>query len=650
MFGVHRRPAVVVGILVAILAFAIRLPGLGAILTADEPQWVFRAQSFMTALKRGDLGGTFQGTHPGVVPMFLIGAGIEARELLTGERLESPHVGNFRTAAKLPIAIAVSLGIGLATAFAVRLWGIGPALGMGVFLVLEPFFVGHSQLAHVDALLAIFMLLTVLALLWYSRTNQRWILVLSGFLGGLALLTKLPAVLLVPLSIGMLLLFPATRPRWRRDAAVWVGVAAATFLILWPSMWSHALPNARYVARDVESVTTTSHYGESTDVAVRDRLFYARALLTRTSPVALLLAVAGIVALVRAPHRRRDAIVLMLFFGGFFLLVNMVEKRADRYLLPGLLPLYAFAGFSLAELFHRGRFGKLLAGGAVGLLALLTLLHSPYAVSYASPLSSAEELTQAGWGEGLEQAAAVLNRHPLASELHVATWYPIIVREFFHGTTMSLSSRDDARVDYVVTYRNMHGRPADSGPTAVLEEFAHEEPAAVIHVAGVEMAWVYARNSVDRFPKHVGEIVRPGSPERGTGNAPTATEVGQTFSAERDNLSGIRFVFATFSSRDNRGELVLHIKETPEGSDVRTARINISDLEDNVWKDIRFKPLADSRGRTYYASLTSPGGEVGNAITVRYQPKDILSGNARILRATGSTTEGDLAYAPIYAK
>ncbi|TSC73178.1 MAG: dolichyl-phosphate-mannose-protein mannosyltransferase [Parcubacteria group bacterium Gr01-1014_38] len=650
------RPLVMVGLITATLALLVRLQGLGAILTADEPQWMFRAQSFTTALRRGDPGGTFQGTHPGVTAMLLIGAGIEAREWLTGERMESPTVGSFRSAGKLPIAIAVSLGTGMAAALVARLWGVRSGLGAGVLLTLNPFFVGYSQLAHVDALLAILMLLSVLTALWYVRQGARRILVLSGFLGGLALLTKLPAVFLVPFAAGVFLLVPDMRARWIRDTATWVGVTTATFLILWPSMWLNVLPNVRYAARDVQSVVTLSHFGESAEVRTRDNLFYARALLARTTPVTLLFAALGALACLRAAHRRREALVFLLFFGGFFLFVNLVEKRADRYLLPALLVLDVFAGVSLGELIRRDRFGKLLAAGTICVLAVLNLQLSPYALAYVSPFSPKEEPTQAGWGEGLERAAAVLNAHPLAPELQVATWYPIIFREFFRGTTMSLSSRDDARVDYVVTYRNMRGRPADSGPTRVLEEFANVEPVAVIRVVGLEMAWIYARDSVDRFPKHVGEIVRAGAPERGTGNAPTTVEVGQTVVAESDGLSGVRLVFATFSSRSNRGELLLHVRENPDGADLRTVRIGVSRLEDNAWKEIRFEPLPNSKGVTYYVALTSPSGEPGNAVTVRYQPNDILPGRLVVLRRplrsgekrAASLAEGDLAYALVY--
>lgn len=643
---------------IALLALLIRLPGLGAILTADESQWVFRSQSFFTALATGDPGGTFQGTHPGVVPMLLIGSGIELRERLTGEQLESPTVGSFRTAAKLPIAVAVSLGIGAAAFLAARLWGVRNGLGVGTLLALNPFFVGHSQLAHVDALLAILMLLSVLAILWYVRSGARRILVLSGFLGGLALLTKLPAVLLIPLTAGGLLLFPYSHIRWFRDVAIWVGAATATFLLLWPSMWLNIFPNARYAVRDVQSAVTASHFGESADVITRDARFYLRALLARTTPVIFPLAAAGALAFLRTAERRREAAVLLFFLGGFFLLVNLAEKHADRYLLPALLVLDVLAGVSLSDLVRRGRLGSVLAVLTIGGLAILTLHLRPYALAYVSPFSPQEEPTQAGWGEGLERAAALLNAHPLASELQVSSWYPAVFREFFRGTTMSVSSRDDPRVDYVVTYRNMRGRPPDAIPTAVLAEFAQRTPAAVIRVAGVEMAWVYAKDSVDRFPKHVGEIVRAGAPEHGTGNAPTTIEVGQTVTAEKDEFSGVRLVFATFSSRKNTGELLLHVRETPDGTDLRTVRVDISQLEDNGWKEVGFDPLRDSKGKQYYIALTSPTGEPGNAVTVRYQPKDILPGHLMILhqplrlgeqRKTFSR-KGDLAYSLIYEK
>lgn len=653
------RPHILAGLATLLLALFLRLPQLGAILTVDEPQWIFRAQSFYTALRRGDLGGTFQGTHPGVVPILLIGAGIRAQELLTGTTLESPRVGTFRIAGKLPMVLAVSVGIGVATTWAVLLWGMRAGILGGALLALDPFFVGHGRLAHVDALLAILMLLSMLALLLYVRQREWRLLLLSGVLGGLALLTKLPALLLLPSSVAILLLFSKPAKDRLRESGAWIAAAAITFFLLWPSMWGHVFPNVGYFVRDAYTVSTIPHSGHEEETVAQSPTFYLRALLNRTTPLILLLGSGGLLLLLRSPtlEARRQGTALLIMFLGFFLLLNLVEKRGDRYLLPALLILDLAGGIGLAQLFRHPRLGPALVALGLGALLVINLTLQPYALAYSSPFGGREELTQAGWGEGLEEAARILNEHPLAPELHVATWYPEVFREFFRGISMTLSSRDDPRVDYVVLYRNMYGRSPEHRASAVVAEFRNQEPVAVIRVLGVEMAWIYARDSVDRFPKHVGEIVRPGSAERGTGNAPTAQEVGQRFTAEQDGLTGVRLLFATFSSRKNRGEVLLHVRENPAGADLRTVRIDISSLEDNGWRTIRFEPLPNSRGKTYSVTLTSPTGEPGNAVTVRYQPKDILPGNLIVLRQplregerrTAFALEGDLAYAPEYA-
>lgn len=639
------------------LALAVRLYGLGAVLTADEPQWIFRAQSFFKALQRGDPGGTFQGTHPGVVPMLLMGSGIRGLELAAGTILESPTVGPFRYAAKLPIAAAVSVAIGTAAALAGLLWGPFTGIAAGVVLALEPFLVGHSQLAHVDALLALLMLLAILTLLYFVRTNTFRMLILSGVLGGLALLTKIPAVFLfLPVACTVVL----WRNSWSsalRCLLLWSLTAAFTFFLLWPSLWQHTVPNTRYAARDIRTVVTTPHVGEAAESAGHAPLFYARALVTRTNPLSLLLAVGGSILLLRSGmrDRRREAFVLILFVVGFLLLLTLVEKKADRYLLPSLAGVDVLAGVALGRLLARKKLRTLTFSTATFGLLLLDLTVRPYAIAYRSPFSLAEEPTQSGWGEGLEQAARMLNTHPLASEFHAASWYPAVFSEFFRGKTTSLSSRGDPRVAYVVLYRNMRGRSPDSAATGILEEFSGEKPAAVVRVLGVEMAWIYSTHSVRLFPQNVGEII--GEKLAAEAKHPgTIVEAGQFIHPTGNNLSGIRLVFSTFSSRENTGAVIVHLRENPDGADLRTVSLDADTLEDNQWRDIPFDPLPDSRGRQYYLAVTSPTGRPGSAVTVNYQPKDILQGSPVFLRSPlkpgqrreDFRREGDLAYELLY--
>lgn len=616
-------------LVIFLFALGLRLQGLGAIITADEPQWIFRAQSFYRALERGDPGGTFQGTHPGVIAMLLIGGGVTAQERLTGTALESPRVGTFRTAAKLPIALATAAAITLAAALTAVLFEIRTGMAAGVLLGANPFLLGHSQLAHVDALLASLVLVAALGLLIFRRSREtRWLL-FSATCGGMALLTKLPAVVLfalVPIALA------GAQIPWRhvlRATGIWWGTAAALFLLLWPSMWLNLAPNIRYLRRDVETVATTPHRGEAAEAGQRGTSFYLRALVARTSPAILPLAVAGVWVAWRR-GRRQELLLLLLVAGGLGILLTLVEKKADRYLLPSIAALDVPAAVAVSALLASRRAGRALAVLIVGGTVLQAVLLAPHAVAYVSPLAWEEEPTQSGWGEGLEQAAALLNAHPLAKQLVVASWYPSVFQEFFRGATMSLSSRGDHRVTHVVLYRNMRGRAEDSAATDILREFAEKKPAAVITVLGQEMAWVYETGTRTLYPDHVGEIVSAGQ----SGTPGTTVEVGAFLKVATEELAGVRIAFATFSSRRNSGRVLLHVREDPEGPDIRQVSVPMQQLTDETWSAVTFdRPITGREGKRLYVSVTSPDGRVGDAVTIRFQTRDFRDAEAVVLRA-----------------
>lgn len=634
------------GVSVFVMALALRLYGLGDILTVDEPQWIFRSQSFYRALAVGDPGGTFQGTHPGVVPMLLIGGGIRLQELVTGQLIQSPHVNGFRYAAKLPIAVAVASGLGLAALLAARLWGLWTGFGVGALLALDPQLLGHAQLAHVDAVVSTLMLLSVLSLALAHRTGKNRHILLAGFWAGLAVLTKLPALVLLPVAAGLFLLL-AWRERGSLTGAAWPAAlftlrwsaaAAGTFVLLWPSMWSNALPNARYVVRDTRSVVALDVIGDASANAVTARIFYLRALIARTPPVILALALGGILLLWRTKdtERRTEVVLLVSTIVGLLLLLSFSGKRADRYVLPVLPLIDVLAGIAFATLmrwnYRATRVPRLLAIGIAAGLTVQALLLAPTALAYRSPLSWREEPTQSGWGEGLEHAAEIINQHPLARDLFVATWYPSVFQEFFRGQTMSLSSRDDPRVSFVVLYRNMRGRGPDSPATGVLEEYASRRPMTTIHVLGQEQAWIYQTDSSALFPAIVGELVHAPDVSSGDAGKDRAVEIGQFVYPDHGRWSGVRVAFATYSSRRNTGHVIVHVRDDPDGEDLRAVRLDVQSLKDSHWQTVQFPALTVVKGKRYYVAVTSPNSVPGHAVTIRYQPVNILPGNAVVIR------------------
>ena len=61
-----RAKMMLMAALVAMLALALRWPGLGSFMTVDEEQWMLRSGDFWHQLFRnGNAGGTFMSTHPG---------------------------------------------------------------------------------------------------------------------------------------------------------------------------------------------------------------------------------------------------------------------------------------------------------------------------------------------------------------------------------------------------------------------------------------------------------------------------------------------------------------------------------------------------------------------------------------------------------
>jgi hypothetical protein len=279
--------------------------------------------------------------------------------------------------------------------------------------------------------------------------------------------------------------------------------------------------------------------------------------------------------------------------------------------------------------------------GVVGVLMFVQVLAwIPQAVAFEDSLLDVRPLSQQGWGEGLEEAANWLNQHSLADRLVVASWYPGVMRTYFNGQTMSLSSRDDERVGYVVLYRNMYGRAMDDVATNVLDEFDSKEPVFVYYIDGKPYVWIYEKLGLHYFPKHVGEITEE-------------VEVGQTVLIREDGWNGVDIGMANFSSRRNTENIIFHVKEDIESeSDIYTVEVNASEINDGDWQRFNFPAIEDSMGKSYFISITSPASKKGNAITVRFVDRDVLEGRMmlrrRELREDESNTDffrdNDLAY------
>jgi hypothetical protein len=135
--------------------------------------------------------------------------------------------------------------------------------------------------------------------------------------------------------------------------------------------------------------------------------------------------------------------------------------------------------------------------------------------------------------------------------------------------------------------------------------------------------------SVGNFGKHVGELTGPKA-------------VGQTVRPEKDGWRSIELGFATFSSRNNTEDIIVHVRHSPEATeDLRTVRVNAKDIIDNEWETFTWEPISGSAGQDFYVLIESPTSVPGNAVTVRYTDIDVRPGQFYL---NGQPKAGDIAY------
>jgi len=539
-----------VALLIFVLAFVPRASSLNAISIIDEFQWQNGTQAFISGLLSGDFSSTYCRYHPAVTDMWLIAIGLGFKYLamlLRGtnpagfqaflEQSTFPGYPNadFLIAERLPFALVTSISVVLVYLMTRKLFGSPVAwLGAGL-LALDPFYISHSRVVTPDGLLASFMTLSILSLIVYLVCERsRYYVVFSGFAAGLALLTKVPAVLLVPMVIVLTAAMGLWETRklgqpWSQtslwflgDLAMWGGVALLTFSCLWPAMWAAPVDTVQRMVADMAEDTGGGWNQFFMGRMTKDPgfLFYPVVLLFRTTPLTLIGAAASLIFFSRvsrthetrntqhkiggAPRAFPSLLMLVICILLFTLVMSFGTTKFDRFLLPIFPSVDILAALGLYELAKvvSARWGK-----PIKALALLTLIvqagfalpQHPYFLSFYNPLvggpAQAPKVLFIGWGEAFEQAARYLNRKENATELKVAAQYPASFGPYFAGQTLAISKMYPTDIwpwlpaDYIVFYIN--GAQRNVPDPAVVSYFRSLELEHTVHAKGLEYAWIY---------------------------------------------------------------------------------------------------------------------------------------------------------------
>jgi hypothetical protein len=525
-------------LLVFVLALLPRIWPAGHVVTVDEAyHWFARAERFLQAVQQGDYAATNLIGHPGVTTMWLGSLGLLLQQAAAGvgwlPPAEAATPALLHTAMRMPVGAAIALCLALCYPLLRRLFGGGLALLAALFWAFDPFLVAHSRLLHVDGLLTACMALALLAALvgcgLGDTRRLSWALLAgSGAAGGLALLTKSPSVLLLPMVglialVGLLRLhssddaagrawwraLPRVLPRWLLVCAMWGGVAALVWLALWPAAWVDPAGAVERVLIQVLYEGGTPHgwgnffLGQPVDDP--GPRFYPAALVLRLTPWGLV----GLLLLAlparSQPAPQRSALLLLLAFVLLCLLtLSLPPKKFDRYVLPlfPMLNILAAAGWlrlaalqahrfpALAHLTTRTR--ALLVAALLALLAGQVVWYHPYTLAYYNPLlgggSVAARVLPVGWGEGLEQAGAYIQAQPNGCDYPLATWYVPVLELAACSPVLRLDAAAPGRVGYAVLYIDQVQR---NNAPAVTAELLARPPLHTVRLHGIDYARIY---------------------------------------------------------------------------------------------------------------------------------------------------------------
>lgn len=529
------RSLPVMALIIFSLALLPRILNLAVFVGPDEFSWVTRSANFAQALTRaGDLTETYQTEHPAVTLMWVGTAEIWWRYLTqTGHQpadwttvINTPKtmaiLAGERTAAVLVNTLLLVAGVLLIA----RVFGNGVAWLTGFLLAFDPFLLTETRALRTEGIVTSFSTAACLSfLMCWVNPRLRWT-TLAGLLTGLALLSKISAVALLPVGALVMGLAPffnnlkVGRKRWQQagyNLLVWGGVTLLTIITLWPALWVAPMMVVQRMfgymyIRGIEGGGGSSEsffLGQPLpDNSDPGWLFYPVVLAFRTTPLVWLGILLLILLILLRRHLARRQLVLIgllgLYLLSYLVVITRSELKFDRYIIPMLPALTVIAALGLANCWQWlvRHFPVIQKFSWLAILAILTgqmalaMPHHPYYYTYWNPLlgglKQAVKVLPVGVGhEGIDQVATYLNTLPGAEQLKVASANSQKIRPLFKGQTIAMDNQDGKWVQANLAFIYISQLQRAKHDPNIVDYLKRHLPLHTVTLHGLEYAWVY---------------------------------------------------------------------------------------------------------------------------------------------------------------
>lgn len=383
----------VTSILIFLFFTLVHLPDLGHDnFNTDVWKWKSRSYNFGSAVMGNNFEQSLQTYHPGVVLMWLGGAGAKITNYWASSRGMSLVADDsvdiiFQTDFVQKLLVVLAAGLTITSVFQVikKIFGFKYALLSIILLTLEPFYLGLTRVFHLEGLVSTFMLASVVWLYYYflDQTKIKR-LIFSAFFAGLAILTKTSALFLILYSGLVTLIFVYRDGKYNikktklgtfvknnfggffakfgKIFLAWVGVLIFVFFALWPAMWvtpSKVLQALYSGIADVgvEGDHFQFYFGKF--VENPGPSFYFVVLALKSSIYLLVGFIGALIIRKRLPENFRrfmDYLLIFVFF--YFIQLTIPTKKLDRYILPALVVISLISSMFYVWVFEKIKFPK----------------------------------------------------------------------------------------------------------------------------------------------------------------------------------------------------------------------------------------------------------------------------------------------------
>ena len=473
-------------LLVFIIVFLPRLPGISLFSTVDEPDYIKYGGNVYYALGQRDLSKTYQTYQPAVTTTYTsalayhfvfpaykgFGQGYFDDSFQQTDYLEKNGVEPIKLLFVARIIMITIVSVMLTVSFLLLDLIIGsiPSIIIILLMSFDPFFLGHSRLLTQEGLMSISVIASILALIVYCTKKDHWIfVVISSITAAIAMLTKLNAIVLLPINAILFTFFwkpePVNNKRYqaqRRIVAVvmWLSVFLVFTCAVWPALWNHpgdvisSLFEKSFGFLGSKEGVPVEDLSLQVVIGQNDIIRYIRSIWWQVPPLTW----AGcLIALFFFTIKiKQNNETLNILFYTFLILaimmtimMSMGKKMGNHYVMVSHVSLSLLAGLGYIQgIYHfRKHFNERSSNPATAFVLIVIvgsqifnfLSYYPYFFDYINPMALATRGTTSiidtGYGQGLDIAARYLSLKPNSGDLKVMSWWSTSFDYFFPGDT-----------------------------------------------------------------------------------------------------------------------------------------------------------------------------------------------------------------------